>query len=105
MAEATSNAPLTVVLVHGAFARSPHWTSSSRANGAPWSPGTRSPTRRRHAQHRRDPPVPARLHPPRRSHRQCEGLFDAMIELYLDRANPGSLWGAANAAAREASKG
>jgi hypothetical protein len=49
--------------------------------------------------------VPARLPPPRRSHRQCEGLFDAMIELYLDRANPGSLWGAANAAAREASKG
>jgi glyoxylase-like metal-dependent hydrolase (beta-lactamase superfamily II) len=25
-------------------------------------------------------------------------LFDAMIELYPDRANPGSLWGAANAA-------
>jgi glyoxylase-like metal-dependent hydrolase (beta-lactamase superfamily II) len=29
-------------------------------------------------------------------------LFDAMIELYPDRANPGSLWGAANAAKREA---
>jgi glyoxylase-like metal-dependent hydrolase (beta-lactamase superfamily II) len=28
-------------------------------------------------------------------------LFDAMIELYPDRANPGSLWGAANAAKRE----
>jgi glyoxylase-like metal-dependent hydrolase (beta-lactamase superfamily II) len=27
-------------------------------------------------------------------------LFDAMIELYPDRANPGSLWGAANAAKR-----
>jgi hypothetical protein len=25
-------------------------------------------------------------------------LFDAMIELYPDRANPGSLWGGANAA-------
>jgi glyoxylase-like metal-dependent hydrolase (beta-lactamase superfamily II) len=29
-------------------------------------------------------------------------LFDAMIELYPDRANPGSLWGGANAAKREA---
>jgi len=28
-------------------------------------------------------------------------LFDAMIELYPDRANPGSLWGAANAAKAE----
>jgi glyoxylase-like metal-dependent hydrolase (beta-lactamase superfamily II) len=28
-------------------------------------------------------------------------LFDAMIELYPDRANPGSLWGGANAAKRE----
>jgi glyoxylase-like metal-dependent hydrolase (beta-lactamase superfamily II) len=28
-------------------------------------------------------------------------LFDAMIELHPDRANPGSLWGAANAAKRE----
>lgn len=27
-------------------------------------------------------------------------LFDAMIELYPDRANPGSLWGGANAAKR-----
>jgi glyoxylase-like metal-dependent hydrolase (beta-lactamase superfamily II) len=29
-------------------------------------------------------------------------LFDAMIELYPDRANPGSLWGGATAAKREA---
>jgi glyoxylase-like metal-dependent hydrolase (beta-lactamase superfamily II) len=29
-------------------------------------------------------------------------LFDAMIELYGDRANPGSLWGGANAAKRDA---
>lgn len=29
-------------------------------------------------------------------------LFDAMMELYPDRANPGSLWGGANAAKREA---
>jgi glyoxylase-like metal-dependent hydrolase (beta-lactamase superfamily II) len=29
-------------------------------------------------------------------------LFDAMIELHPDRANPGSLWGGANAAKREA---
>jgi glyoxylase-like metal-dependent hydrolase (beta-lactamase superfamily II) len=29
-------------------------------------------------------------------------LFDAMIEIYPDRANPGSLWGGANAAKREA---
>jgi glyoxylase-like metal-dependent hydrolase (beta-lactamase superfamily II) len=29
-------------------------------------------------------------------------LFDAMIELYPDRVNPGSLWGGANAAKREA---
>ena len=29
-------------------------------------------------------------------------LFDAMIELYPGRANPRSLWGAANAAKREA---
>jgi len=27
-------------------------------------------------------------------------LFDAMIELYPDRANPGSLWGGAKAAKR-----
>ena len=32
-------------------------------------------------------------------------LFDAMIELYPDRANPGSLWGGANAAKREAENG
>jgi glyoxylase-like metal-dependent hydrolase (beta-lactamase superfamily II) len=32
-------------------------------------------------------------------------LFDAMIELYPDRANPGSLWGGANAAKREAATG
>jgi glyoxylase-like metal-dependent hydrolase (beta-lactamase superfamily II) len=32
-------------------------------------------------------------------------LFDAMIELYPDRANPGSLWGAANAAKRDAGNG
>jgi glyoxylase-like metal-dependent hydrolase (beta-lactamase superfamily II) len=32
-------------------------------------------------------------------------LFDAMIELYPDRANPGSLLGGANAAKREAEKG
>jgi glyoxylase-like metal-dependent hydrolase (beta-lactamase superfamily II) len=29
-------------------------------------------------------------------------LFEAMIELYPDRANPGSLWGGANAAKRKA---
>ena len=29
-------------------------------------------------------------------------LFDAMIELYPDRANPGSLWGGANTAKRQA---
>jgi glyoxylase-like metal-dependent hydrolase (beta-lactamase superfamily II) len=29
-------------------------------------------------------------------------LFDAMMKLYPDRANPGSLWGGANAAKREA---
>jgi glyoxylase-like metal-dependent hydrolase (beta-lactamase superfamily II) len=29
-------------------------------------------------------------------------LFDAMIEIYPDRVNPGSLWGGANAAKREA---
>lgn len=29
-------------------------------------------------------------------------LFDAMIEIYPDRLNPGSLWGGANAAKREA---
>jgi glyoxylase-like metal-dependent hydrolase (beta-lactamase superfamily II) len=29
-------------------------------------------------------------------------LFDAMIELYPERVNPGSLWGGANAAKREA---
>jgi glyoxylase-like metal-dependent hydrolase (beta-lactamase superfamily II) len=29
-------------------------------------------------------------------------LFDAMIELYPDRANPGSLWGGANLAKKEA---
>jgi glyoxylase-like metal-dependent hydrolase (beta-lactamase superfamily II) len=32
-------------------------------------------------------------------------LFDAMIELYPDRANPGSLWGGANAAKQEAAGG
>jgi glyoxylase-like metal-dependent hydrolase (beta-lactamase superfamily II) len=32
-------------------------------------------------------------------------LFDAMIELYPDRANPGSLWGGANAAKTEAGNG
>jgi len=32
-------------------------------------------------------------------------LFDAMIALYPDRANPGSLWGGANAAKREAENG
>jgi glyoxylase-like metal-dependent hydrolase (beta-lactamase superfamily II) len=32
-------------------------------------------------------------------------LFDAMMELYPDRANPGSLWGGANAAKREAGSG
>ena len=32
-------------------------------------------------------------------------LFDAMIELYPDRANPGSIWGGANAAKREAANG
>jgi len=29
-------------------------------------------------------------------------LYDAMLELYTDRANPGSLWGAANAAKKQA---
>ena len=32
-------------------------------------------------------------------------LFDAMIELYPDRANPGSLWGAATLAKMQTSKG
>jgi glyoxylase-like metal-dependent hydrolase (beta-lactamase superfamily II) len=32
-------------------------------------------------------------------------LFDAMIELYPDRGNPGSLWAGANAAKREAGNG
>jgi glyoxylase-like metal-dependent hydrolase (beta-lactamase superfamily II) len=32
-------------------------------------------------------------------------LFDAMTELYPDRVNPGSLWGGANAAKREAANG
>jgi glyoxylase-like metal-dependent hydrolase (beta-lactamase superfamily II) len=32
-------------------------------------------------------------------------LFDSMIELYPGRANPGSLWGGANAAKREAGSG
>ena len=32
-------------------------------------------------------------------------LFDAMIELYPDRVNPGSLWGGANAAKNEAGSG
>ena len=32
-------------------------------------------------------------------------LFDAMIEQYPERANPGSLWGAANAAKVAAAKG
>ena len=32
-------------------------------------------------------------------------LFDAMIELYTDRGNPGSLWAGANAAKREAGNG
>jgi hypothetical protein len=43
-----------------------------------------------------------RLHPPRSNHGQSAALFDAMIELYPDRVNPGSLWGGANAAKREA---
>ena len=30
-------------------------------------------------------------------------LYDAMLELYPDRANPGSLWGAANTAKKQAS--
>ena len=29
-------------------------------------------------------------------------LYDAMLEIYPDRANPGSLWGAANAAKKQA---
>ena len=29
-------------------------------------------------------------------------LYDAMLELYPDRANPGSLWGAANTAKKQA---
>ena len=32
-------------------------------------------------------------------------LFDAMIALYPDRANPGSLWGGANAAKRGTGNG
>ena len=32
-------------------------------------------------------------------------LFDAMLELHPDRVNPGSLWGGANAAKREAPEG
>jgi hypothetical protein len=31
-------------------------------------------------------------------------LYDAMLELYPDRANPGSLWGAANLAKKNAAK-
>jgi hypothetical protein len=30
-------------------------------------------------------------------------LYDAMLEIYPDRVNPGSLWGAANAAKKAAS--
>jgi hypothetical protein len=30
-------------------------------------------------------------------------LYDAMLEIYPDRVNPGSLWGAANAAEKAAS--
>ncbi|MEA3146017.1 MAG: hypothetical protein QOI53_1474, partial [Verrucomicrobiota bacterium] len=29
-------------------------------------------------------------------------LYDAMLELYPDRVNPGSLWGVANTAKKEA---
>ena len=29
-------------------------------------------------------------------------LYDVMLELYPDRVNPGSLWGAANTAKKEA---
>ena len=29
-------------------------------------------------------------------------LYDAMLELYPDRVNPGSLWGAANTAKKQA---
>jgi hypothetical protein len=29
-------------------------------------------------------------------------LYDAILELYPDRANPGSLWGAANTAKKQA---
>jgi hypothetical protein len=32
-------------------------------------------------------------------------LFDAMMEIYPDRANPGSLWGGATAAKPEAGSG
>jgi hypothetical protein len=28
-------------------------------------------------------------------------LYDAMLEIYSDRANPGSLWGAANVAKKQ----
>ena len=31
-------------------------------------------------------------------------LYDAMLEIYPDRVNPGSLWGAANAAKKQAGK-
>jgi len=30
-------------------------------------------------------------------------LYDAMLEIYPDRVNPGSLWGAVNAAKKSAS--
>ena len=30
-------------------------------------------------------------------------LYDAVLEIYPDRVNPGSLWGAANAAKKSAS--
>ncbi|WP_246665414.1 hypothetical protein [Rhizobium tropici] len=31
----------------------------------------------------------------------AQELYDAMLELYPDRANPGSLWGASNTAKKQ----
>ena len=37
-------------------------------------------------------------------HMTARELYDAMLELYLDRANPGSLWGGANVAKKSAGR-
>jgi len=33
---------------------------------------------------------------------RCAPAFDAMLEIYPDRVNPSSLWGAANSAKKQA---